>query len=410
MQKLTSDIYIVEKTYPLDQARTSCLQLLYQPVIGFQAVSLYLFLQQESFLSMPSLHSRLTKCTGMTLSMIEQSLIKLEAIGLLKTYRKQESQITYIYQLQLPISPKRFYDHQILNVMLLKRLPKEEYQKTKSLFLQQSINKENCKEITSSFNEVFDLNQLSNQQSVVSNDTVVGESINSIENEYDMELFYKGLQSLQINKSLFTKKDITLIQQTGTLYRINALDMQVLVKDNIINNALDHQHFINDCRNHYSLKMPEKIKEVYTIHPSIHKSQSNDQKEQEHISYLENISPYRLLKDKFGGKEPLKRDLQLVESMLIQLGLEAGVVNVLLEYTLAKCDGALQRSFMEFHGGKWKRKKIITVKQAIDEARESMQASVPVEQPQWVASETITIKESKNVEDEDLEAILAKFD
>ncbi len=411
MQKMMSDIYIVEQSYPLDSARSSCLQLLYQPIIGYQAISLYLLLQQESKLKQPSLHSRLTKCTGMSLSAIEQSLMKLEAIGLLHTFKKQASQITYIYQLHLPMSPKRFYQHLVLNKLLLKRLPKEEYQKTKSLFLYEQINKDDCKEITCRFSDIFDITQLQASNDLNHNDSFIFEQVSYVEDMYDIELFFQGIEQFQIKKDSLSTEDIQIIQQAGTLYRIHPLDMQLLVKENMSNQKLHHQEFMKSCQVHYDLKMPTNIKEAYHTQPITKKSVSSDNKEQVHIQYLESVSPYRLLKDKFGGREPLKRDLVIVESMLTSLQLEPGVVNVLIEYTLMKCDGAISRGFMEYHGGKWKRNKIHTVKEAMDVAKKSMN-ELPEESIEWTAGIS---KKAKNTSvnettDDDLDAILAKFD
>ena len=70
-----------------------------------------------------------------------------------------------------------------------------------------------------------------------------------------------------------------------------------------------------------------------------------------------------------GGKEPLKRDLQVVESVLTTLQLEPGVVNVLIETTLQKCNQSLPKNFIEALGSQWKRKKIKTVQEAIEEGK-----------------------------------------
>ena len=74
------------------------------------------------------------------------------------------------------------------------------------------------------------------------------------------------------------------------------------------------------------------------------------------------------IKDKQGGREPLKHDLQIVESIMTSLYLEPGVMNVLIELTLSQCDNALSRAFMQARASQWKRKKIKTVKDAMDEA------------------------------------------
>lgn len=117
--------------------------------------------------------------------------------------------------------------------------------------------------------------------------------------------------------------------------------------------------------------MPEKFTEVFHKQsPLLQSEKQGESSLQKHIYYLENISPYDLLKDKTGGKEPLKRDLQVVESVLTTLQLEPGVVNVLIETTLQKCNQSLPKNFIEALGSQWKRKKIKTVRS--DRRRKSL--------------------------------------
>ena len=54
--------------------------------------------------------------------------------------------------------------------------------------------------------------------------------------------------------------------------------------------------------------MPEKFTEVFHKQsPLLQSEKQGESSLQKHIYYLENISPYDLLKDKTGGKEPLKK-------------------------------------------------------------------------------------------------------
>ena len=193
---------------------------------------------------------------------------------------------------------------------------------------------------------------------------------NSIENSYDLTLFYQGIENLQLSKKMFDQEDEKIIQQLGILYHINALDMQDLVKQSMIENHLNSRLLAQNCRNYYDLKMPEKFTEIFHKQsPLLQSEKQGESSLQKHIYYLENISPYDLLKDKTGGKEPLKRDLQVVESVLTTLQLEPGVVNVLIETTLQKCDQSLPKNFIEALGSQWKRKKIKTVQEAIEEGK-----------------------------------------
>ena len=196
-----------------------------------------------------------------------------------------------------------------------------------------------------------------------------GNDYGKIDGDYDIELFYQGLKDYQIKRSIITSDDETLIKQLGIMYRINALDMQGLVKDSIKNDKISKQLLIKNCRDYYDIAMPEKFEEIYHKQAAIHKSSSNNDLLNAHIQYLESVNPYQLLKDKQGGREPLKHDLQIVESIMTSLYLQPGVVNVLIELTLSQCDNVLSRAFMQTRAAQWKRKKIETVKEAMDEAK-----------------------------------------
>lgn len=370
---MMSDLYTVNTTYPLDSIHMQSIQLLYQPLIGTNAcglfLSLYAELDQLSLTKAPSLHSRLTKITCLSLTEIKEASLKLEAIGLVSKYVKDsENKRIYLYSLKTPLTPTKFFNHAILGPLLLQRLGKEEFYRTKLCFKSSAYSIKGFNNVTAKFTDVFDINLLDGADEVLVEKDYFNTSYGKIESDYDLTLFYQGLSDYQIKKSNINTYDEELIKQLGTLYRINALDMQGLVKDCFLNEQLNHQALISKCRDYYDLSMPETFKEIYHKQAIVHKSMTSDDALNRHISYLESINPYQLLKDKQGGREPLKHDLQIVESIMTSLYLEPGVMNVLIELTLSQCDNALSRAFMQARASQWKRKKIKTVKEAMDEA------------------------------------------
>lgn len=364
-----SDIYQVRSSYILDQEDYRVVLQLYQPLIGIEATTLYftLFseLNQLTLTKKPSLISRICKITGFSLSSLSQAFSKLEAVGLISTYLKQNDN-RYLFDLKMPLSPEHFIKHKILNTLLQQRL-NDEYEKTIAIFQTYNVNLENYDDISASFTDVFDI-QLESQRVLVEKNYQTKQH-NVIEKDYDLTIFYQGLESLQLSKQMFDKEDIQLIQQLGILYKINALDMLDIVKKNMFHDKLDKKMLIRDCRDYYDLKMPEKFEEIFHKQSPLLQQDQGESSLDKHIYYLENISPYDLLKDKLGGKEPLKRDLQVIESVLTDLQLEPGVMNALIELTLYKCNQSLPRNFIEAIASQWKRKKITTVKDAIAEGK-----------------------------------------
>ena len=368
---LTSDVYQVRSSYMLDLTGYKTVLQLYQPLIGMEATALYLTLNSEldqmTLTKSPSLISRLCKLSGFSLNSLQESFDKLEAVGLVCSYVKQTNDNRYLFDLKMPLSPQEFINHQILNRLLKDRL-KDEYEKTIAIFQTYNVNLNDYQEMTASFTDVFEIHH--HEKNILKEKKYKQKIHNSIENSYDLTLFYQGIENLQLSKKMFDQEDEKIIQQLGILYHINALDMQDLVKQSMIENHLNSRLLAQNCRNYYDLKMPEKFTEVFHKQsPLLQSEKQGESSLQKHIYYLENISPYDLLKDKMGGKEPLKRDLQVVESVLTTLQLEPGVVNVLIETTLQKCNQSLPKNFIEALGSQWKRKKIKTVQEAIEEGK-----------------------------------------
>lgn len=371
---MMSDLYMVNANYPLDSIHMRAIQLLYQPLIGSTACSLYLTLYAEldqlSLTKATSLFSRLTKISGLSLTQINEASKKLEAIGLLERYKKDvDNNRIYHFVIKTPLSPSKIFNHVILGPLLLQRLGKEDLYRTKLCFKSSTFDFSDYENITAKFTDVFDINMLEGSKEVLVEKNYFGNDYGKIDGDYDIELFYQGLKDYQIKRSIITSDDETLIKQLGIMYRINALDMQGLVKDSIKNDKISKQLLIKNCRDYYDIAMPEKFEEIYHKQAAIYKSSSNNDLLNAHIQYLESVNPYQLLKDKQGGREPLKHDLQIVESIMTSLYLQPGVVNVLIELTLSQCDNVLSRAFMQTRAAQWKRKKIETVKEAMDEAK-----------------------------------------
>ena len=135
MKLYLSDLYRVEINYPLDEVQNDILYYCYQPIIGGQALQLYMMLSVEGkrmnrFLK-PSSLSRLTSFISMNLQDLEKAFQTLEGIGLLKTFVYYENDFTqYVYQLQSPLTLQAFFKNQILSSLLQESLSQEDCEKS----------------------------------------------------------------------------------------------------------------------------------------------------------------------------------------------------------------------------------------------------------------------------------------
>lgn len=90
-----------------------------------------------------------------------------------------------------------------------------------------------------------------------------------------------------------------------------------------------------------------------------------DSRKSKLINQFEKENPYDFLASKQGAR-PTKKDLEIIEYLIIDQKLNPGVVNVLIDYVLKINNNKLVRSFVEQIAAQWKRSKITTVSDAMD--------------------------------------------
>ena len=156
---LPADSYtVINKTVITDKDK-KIITMLYQPIIGYTAVSLYNTLiddlDKHEFSSEELVHHHLMSTMQLRLEDILIAREKLEAIGLLKTYFKRDNINQYVYLLYSPITANEFFNHPILNVVLYNNLGKKEYEKVLNYFKVPRINLKDYEDITKSFDQVF---------------------------------------------------------------------------------------------------------------------------------------------------------------------------------------------------------------------------------------------------------------
>jgi hypothetical protein len=100
-------------------------------------------------------------------------------------------------------------------------------------------------------------------------------------------------------------------------------------------------------------------------------------KEERLILYFETTTPEQFLTDITRGIEPPKQELQIIQSVRVKQKLPDGVINIILDLVLRHCDMKLSKSYVEKIASHWVRKKILTVKQAMEQAKK--------EHKQWLS-------------------------
>lgn len=369
---LPADTYTVVNKTVLNSNDRKIITMLYQPIIGYAATSLYFSLIDDldklELLSDDLTHHHLMTNMQLKLDKIVEAREKLEAIGLLKTYLKKDSINHYVYVIYSPLSANEIFNHPILNIVLYNNLGKVEYDKLISYFKIPRINLKDYEDITSTFDDVF--SPVAGRSNIVNSDIVKKDTNSLILNErIDFDLLISSIPSEMVNNKCFTPDVKELINSLAFTYNIDDQTMIGLVRDSINEKGLIDKVFLRkSCRNYYQFEEAGRLPTlVYNKQPEYLKKPLGDMSKWARMVYtFENISPYDFLKAKYKGVEPTPRDLKLVENLLIDQKLQPGVVNVLLAYVLKINNQKLNKNYIETIVGQWKRLNIETVEDAMN--------------------------------------------
>jgi replication initiation and membrane attachment protein len=315
---LPADSYIVVNKTVLTDKDRKIISMLYQPIIGFTATSLYFTLaddlDKQEIMSDDLTHHHLMATMQLKLEDIVIAREKLEAVGLLKTYLKQDSINHYVYLLFSPISANEFFNHPILNIVLYNNLGKKEYEKILNYYKIPRINLKDYDDITKSFDDVF----ASIRGTILeANDDITKQDSNNIliNKGIDFNLIEASIPKSQISDKCFTKDVKDLINALSFTYNLNTLDMQGLIRNSINEKGLiDKTVLRKSCRDYYQFENNGNLPTlIYNKQPDYLKKPEGDNSKWAKMVYtFENITPYQLLKAKYKGAEPTDRDKKLI--------------------------------------------------------------------------------------------------
>jgi len=397
MTLLPADNYIVINKSVITAHDMEIINLLYLPIIGPLAVSLYNVLYNDldhlKTMSDNLTHAHLLANLHLSCKELVEVRNVLEAIGLIKSYVKTDSVNRYIYELYSPVSCHEFFSHPILNIVLYNNVGKIEYDRLINYFKIPKVNKEGYAEITKKFNQVFDSVPCTSFDMYKDNIRKYNKQKLNIDSNFDINFLIESMPK-QIDKKIFTKDLQELIISLAYLYDIDATRMGSIIKSCINERGtVNRDELRKVARDHYQFDhsglLPTVVEQTQPEY--LRKPIGDNSNIAKMIYTFETVSPYDFLRSKCGDAEPVKRDVKLLEDLLIDHKLKPGVVNVLVDYVLKTNDNKLTRSLVETIAGQWERKKIETVEDAMEIARKNHQAHM---KSQSVSKKTISKENS----------------
>ena len=409
---LPADMYTVVSKTILNLEDRDNLIMLYEPIMGPLAVSLYLTLWRDlknnSFKSEEYNHHHLMCLMKLDLKSIKEARCALESLGLLKTYVKKGDIYSYVYELYSPMSPREFLNHPVLNVVLYNNIGKMEYEAIKKSYEKKSMSLSESEDITSSLNMTF---ASSNVLPEVDATERVKQNIQA-KNVIDFDMLIASIPKDILNEKAFNKRTRELIENLAFVYNLDTIKFSEIIR-NVINERgfIVAEELRKLARNYYTYHNNGKLPTL------VYKEEKtgileNMSKRDKIIYVFENTKPYDFLKSKYHGVTPTNRDLKLLETLCCDLNLKPAVVNVLIDYVLKKNDNKLNKNFVETIAGQWVRSGVKTAREAMSLAEKEQKKLIakaptniktPEDVPVWFKTEIkrneATLEEQKELEE-----------
>jgi len=327
---------------------------LYQPMIGFEALSLYMTLWSEANnekVSPLCTHEQVFLRMRMPASAFVDARKYLEATGLLKTFVSEGNDFKiYHYELYAPKSPSGFFDDTLLYGMLIRSIGENNANRLKKIYVLDT-HQDYGKEITASFAEVFhpELNDSSFVEAAESKGGVKGRNRGKIKGAFSYEQFFNSLKEIsQLKESAFRKEEMKEIERLSTL---NGVDENEAA--NIVNQVYDLEKPKGQRLDFEKLAslMQEKTNYKYRykgkgndVAPNLNAGTSDLARK---INLMETKAPKDYLAYLQDGTRPAAADIRLINDLSKNYHLPNPVINAVVDYVLAKADNVLSRAYAE---------------------------------------------------------------
>lgn len=421
---LPADTFLVINKTILNEYDRKVITMLYQPIIGSQAASLYntlwSYLEKNDLFSNEWSHHHLMTSMRLKLTEIKESREKLEAIGLLKTYVKKGNINSYVYEIYSPVSPAEFISNPILGVTLYNNVGDTEYDKIIEYFKIPRLSLKEYEEITCKFTDVFESTNISNYEIIDKDIKRINRNKLELVSKNDLSTIFSFIPEEMLNIRNITKETKDLIYKIGFIYDFDDERMSNLIRDSLNEKRnIDKNLLRSKARRFYEFEHSGRLPNlIYRNQPEYLRKVGGDNSNKAKIIYqFESTSPHDFLLSKTKAEKLSKKDVQLLEYLLFDMNLRPGVVNVLIDYILKIDNNKLNRPFVEAIASQWARSKVETVESAMKLAEKeykSRKKEIPAankkieEKPIWFDKE---ISENKASEEEikEMQDLLKEF-
>ncbi len=355
MELNVKDSYRIETSDVLSEDAMTSLVSLYQPIIGLDAVSLYLVLHSEGRVQrVKETHERLSYILNRSIDDIERARVHLEEYKLLKTFvSKAENKNAYLYVLQSPLPVQTFLQNRTFMSAYQAIVGKKNAEITMNKFHGNVISTDGYEEITRQVTHMPQASELDQTVEYSHIEPRYQFDLDGVDIQFDYQRFFATTSTLVFPAELRTQENLKLIGKLATIYGIPVDKMRHLVGRcvNLTNRTFDDQ----------KLKFLASKEEVVV-------KESSD-------PYL--LPPASFLQAKQNGAPVSMADKKLLEYLAVDMQFSPEVINIMIEYILKKSQNRLVQAFVQMVAGEWARDGVKTREDAIRETKKKQASFTP---------------------------------
>ena len=348
MEIRQDDTYRTECRYGLSSESSAVLALLFQPLIGSAAVSLYITMTAEaSLIHGTEKHRRLLSLTGLNINEFTSAVSGLEEYGLLKTWcRESGDHTSYIYELCRIPSAQEFISRHGYITRYLSVMGKEETEAALARFGASSLSKAGYIDVTRPVSDESNAEHRTVHftEEHISSSTIRGDTLWP-----QFSRFISKTSTLVLPAELRTPDNLNLICRLASVNGLSAETMR-----EITGKCVD--------MNNVSLNT-EKLKLLA--------SRAKPAEVQSEDPYK--LPPAAFLEKKQNGIPVTGMDRSILQYLAADMHFPDEVINVMIEYILNISSNRLNRKFVESVAGEWARDGITTREQAVEQTKKSFE-------------------------------------
>lgn len=369
---LPADTFVVINKTILSEYDRRILTMLYQPIVGSNVINLYFtfwaYLDKSDLFSKEWTHHHLMINMRTKIENINQAREKLEGIGLLKTYYKEGNINNYVYELYSPLSASEFINNPILNTTLYNNVGDNEFNKIIEYFKIPKIDLKDYTELTKKFSDVFESANINNFETIDSDLKKIVKNDIDVQAKINLDNILDLIPNEMLNKRSITRPVKNLIYKLSFVYDYTEEQIVYLLRNSINEkHRIDKKSLLQGAKKYYQFENNGNLPTlIYRSQPEyLRKPTGDDSKKAKVIYQFETTSPYDFLYSKNNGNKPTKKDIELLEYLVVDLDLKPGVVNVLIDYVLKINNNKLVKAYVEQIASQWVRSKVETVEDAM---------------------------------------------